>query len=164
MKKIERKYLNYKWKNYIYELDFLASENKIWLAFLWDFKKFNNKKDLETYFSIEAPKIVEEYLKEWGESKAESFLPFDDEERLEMQKNTDYFEKNMQKIIQKIEKYKKSKKDRKSMISIRLNWDSLQIIKQYAKDNNIPYQTLINMQIDTLAEDISVWKKIKSLN
>jgi hypothetical protein len=38
-----------------------------------------------------------------------------------MQKNTDYFEKNMQKIIQKIEKYKKSKKDRKSMISIRLN-------------------------------------------
>ena len=103
-------------------------------------------------------------MKEWGESKAESFLPFDDEERLEMQKNTDYFEKNMQKIIQKIEKYKKSKKDRKSMISIRLNWDSLQIIKQYAKDNNIPYQTLINMQIDTLAEDISVWKKIKSLN
>ena len=66
----------------------------------------------------------------------------------------------MQKIIQKIEKYKKSKKDRKSMISIRLNWDSLQIIKQYAKDNNIPYQTLINMQIDTLAEDISVWKKL----
>lgn len=164
MKKIERKYFNYKWKNYIYELDFLASENKIWLAFLWDFKKFNNKKDLEIYFSTEAPKIVEEYLKEWGESKAESFLPFDDEERLEMQKNTDYFEKNMQKIIQKIEKYKKSKKDRKSMISIRLNWDSLQIIKQYAKDNNIPYQTLINMQIDTLAEDISVWKKIKSLN
>lgn len=91
------------------------------------------------------------------ELPASHFIPYDEEERelAEMIENWELDYENWEKdemIVKMIENYKKTQE--KKTISIRLRNSSLQSIKKFAKKQKIPYQTLINMQIDKFAESI----------
>ena len=55
-------------------------------------------------------------------------------------------------LIKAIENFKEER--RKKTISIRLTNKSLNSIKKFAKSQNIPYQTLINIHLNNFAESI----------
>ncbi len=89
---------------------------------------------------------------------ASHFIPYDEEEKELMELDISEFDLNSsdrkrdEDIIAIIENFKKEQK--KKTISIRLRNSSIERIKKFAKKQDIPYQTLINMQIDKFAESL----------
>lgn len=150
---IERKYFLHKGKKYLYEICFNENDWKFWLAFMTDFSSFENIENLEKYLKNEGSKIVEEYLSydpnfdsDWA-----WFLPSDDEER-----ETMYLEKweslkeKEQEEIKKILSKQKAKKPKKA-ISLRLDENDILTMKKLAKEQWMPYQTLISSIIHKVA-------------
>lgn len=86
------------------------------------------------------------------------FVPLDDEEAflMEAHKNNEYIPvKNSRERVNTLNAVLENiKKPKKAALYIRPNASSLQVIKNFAKKQKIPYQTFINTHIDKIAQDI----------